>query len=147
MMAAEDRGQKGEVKTGPRSAGFGVKAIGSLRQPWKAPPEIMTLRVDISSSARRSPIWSRWPGPKRRRFCAAARALRYREHIGVNLLIEGRPFPDNWIYVHSPEVASRAHCQLPQFLAGHGGADDLVRSLLNISPSVAMNVRRHPTKR
>ena len=35
----------------------------------------------------------------------AARALRYREHIGVNLLVEGSPFPDNWIYVHSPEVA------------------------------------------
>jgi protoporphyrinogen oxidase len=36
----------------------------------------------------------------------AARALRYREHIGVNLLVEGSPFPDNWIYVHSPEVAA-----------------------------------------
>jgi protoporphyrinogen oxidase len=35
---------------------------------------------------------------------AAARALRYREHIGVNLLIEGHPFPDNWIYVHSGAV-------------------------------------------
>jgi len=35
----------------------------------------------------------------------AARALRYREHIGVNLLIDGHPFPDNWIYVHSPELA------------------------------------------
>jgi protoporphyrinogen oxidase len=35
----------------------------------------------------------------------AARALRYREHIAVNLLIEGRPFLDNWIYVHSPELA------------------------------------------
>ena len=35
----------------------------------------------------------------------AARALRYREHIGVNLLVEGSPFPDNWIYVHSSEVA------------------------------------------
>lgn len=36
---------------------------------------------------------------------AAARALRYREHLGVNLLVEGRPFPDNWIYVHSADVA------------------------------------------
>ena len=34
----------------------------------------------------------------------ACRALRYRNHIGVNLLVEGRPFPDNWIYVHSKEV-------------------------------------------
>jgi protoporphyrinogen oxidase len=35
---------------------------------------------------------------------AACRALRYRNHIGVNLLIEGQPFPDNWIYVHSKSV-------------------------------------------
>jgi len=34
----------------------------------------------------------------------AARQLRYRTHISVNLLVEGNPFPDNWIYVHSPEV-------------------------------------------
>ncbi len=35
---------------------------------------------------------------------AACRALRYRDHVGVNLLVEGSPFPDNWIYIHSREV-------------------------------------------
>jgi protoporphyrinogen oxidase len=35
---------------------------------------------------------------------SACRALRYRNHVGVNLLVDGRPFPDNWIYVHSREV-------------------------------------------
>jgi protoporphyrinogen oxidase len=35
---------------------------------------------------------------------SACRALRYRNHVGVNLLVEGRLFPDNWIYVHSKEV-------------------------------------------
>ncbi|HMO04391.1 MAG TPA: NAD(P)/FAD-dependent oxidoreductase [Kiritimatiellia bacterium] len=35
----------------------------------------------------------------------AARALYYRDHITVNLIVKKRaPFPDNWIYVHSPEV-------------------------------------------
>lgn len=34
----------------------------------------------------------------------ACRGLRYRHHIGVKLEIEGRVFPDNWIYVHSPQV-------------------------------------------
>ncbi len=34
----------------------------------------------------------------------AVRQLRYRTHISVNLLVPGNPFPDNWIYVHSPEV-------------------------------------------
>jgi protoporphyrinogen oxidase len=36
---------------------------------------------------------------------AACRSLRYRNHIGVNLVVEGRPFQDNWIYVHSAEVS------------------------------------------
>lgn len=35
----------------------------------------------------------------------AAEALYYREHIAVDLLVSGRsPFPDQWIYVHAPEV-------------------------------------------
>ncbi len=36
---------------------------------------------------------------------AAARALRYRSHLCVNLLVAGELFPDNWIYVHAKEVA------------------------------------------
>lgn len=35
----------------------------------------------------------------------AARALRFRCHLSVHLLVEGDLFPDNWIYVHSTEVA------------------------------------------
>ena len=35
---------------------------------------------------------------------SACRALRYRNHVGVNLVVEGRLFPDQWIYVHSKEV-------------------------------------------
>jgi protoporphyrinogen oxidase len=35
---------------------------------------------------------------------SASRALRYRNHIAVNLLVEGRTFPENWIYIHSKEV-------------------------------------------
>jgi protoporphyrinogen oxidase len=34
----------------------------------------------------------------------AARGLRYRSHVGVDLDVEGNPFPDNWIYVHAREV-------------------------------------------
>jgi protoporphyrinogen oxidase len=35
----------------------------------------------------------------------AASELYYRDHITVNLNVRGRDlFPDNWIYVHSPEV-------------------------------------------
>jgi protoporphyrinogen oxidase len=36
---------------------------------------------------------------------AAARGLRYRDFLIVALMVEGeRLFPDNWIYVHDPEV-------------------------------------------
>ncbi len=36
---------------------------------------------------------------------AAARRLRYRDFLTVALIIEGEnPFPDNWIYIHEPEV-------------------------------------------
>jgi protoporphyrinogen oxidase len=35
----------------------------------------------------------------------AARALRYRDHIGVNLVVHGKTFPDNWIYIHSKAVS------------------------------------------
>lgn len=36
---------------------------------------------------------------------AAAQSLRYRNHIGVKLIVTGAsPFPDNWIYVHSPHI-------------------------------------------
>lgn len=35
---------------------------------------------------------------------AACRALRYRDHLAVNLKLAGALFPDNWIYVHSREV-------------------------------------------
>jgi len=31
-------------------------------------------------------------------------SLKYRNHIGVKLVIKGKIFEDNWIYVHSPEV-------------------------------------------
>ncbi|MGE3932717.1 MAG: NAD(P)/FAD-dependent oxidoreductase [Rhodospirillaceae bacterium] len=34
----------------------------------------------------------------------ASRRLRFRNHVGVNLLVEGNPFPDNWLYVHAADV-------------------------------------------
>ena len=43
--------------------------------------------------------------PESERTVKAAEALYYREHITVDLLVAGKnPFPDQWIYVHSPEV-------------------------------------------
>ena len=55
----------------------------------------------------------------------AARALRYRQHIGVNLLLEGRPFTDNWIYVHSPDVAVARIANYRNFSPDMVGSDDV----------------------
>ena len=55
----------------------------------------------------------------------AARALRYREHIGVNLVVEGRPFPDHWIYVHSPQVALARIANYRNFSPNMAGSSDV----------------------
>ncbi len=37
--------------------------------------------------------------------CTAAKALRHRDFLTVALVVpESKGFPDNWIYVHSPDV-------------------------------------------
>ena len=105
MMAAAIQGLKGEVKTGA--------PITQLRREGN---RVVSATVDSAAGA--YDVEGRYflisapltdlvemiePGaPEAVR--AAARMLRYRQHIGVNLLIEGRPFPDNWIYVHSGAV-------------------------------------------
>jgi protoporphyrinogen oxidase len=58
----------------------------------------------------------------------ACHALRYRNHVGVNLVIEGRPFPDNWIYVHSKEVGMARIANYANFsrdMAGRPGLNPL----------------------
>lgn len=54
----------------------------------------------------------------------ACRGLRYRAHLAVNLIVEGNPFPDNWIYVHSPGVRAARIANYrnfsPEMAAGPG---------------------------
>ncbi len=54
----------------------------------------------------------------------AARALRYRDHIGVNLLVAGRVFPDNWIYVHDSSVAMARIANYRNFSSEMAGETD-----------------------
>jgi protoporphyrinogen oxidase len=57
---------------------------------------------------------------------AASRGLRYRNHVGVKLLVEGAaPFPDNWIYVHSPDVRMARICDYFNFSKAMGATPDL----------------------
>jgi protoporphyrinogen oxidase len=55
----------------------------------------------------------------------ACRALRYREHIAVNLRVEGRPFTDNWIYVHDRTVAMARIANYRNFSIDMTGGADL----------------------
>jgi protoporphyrinogen oxidase len=58
----------------------------------------------------------------------ACNALRYRNHLGVNLVVEGRPFPDNWIYVHSSDVAMARianYCNFSPAMASRPGISPL----------------------
>jgi protoporphyrinogen oxidase len=54
---------------------------------------------------------------------AACRALRYRDHLCVNLVLEGSPFADNWIYVHAGEVAMGRICNYRNFSAAMAAGD------------------------
>ena len=53
------------------------------------------------------------PAGARRRCSKAAEALRYRDFITVALVVpEEYGFPDNWIYIHDPDVEGRPHPEL-----------------------------------
>lgn len=55
----------------------------------------------------------------------ACRALRYRDHIGVNIIAAGPTFSDNWIYVHSPDVELARVSNYRNFSAEMAGAADV----------------------
>jgi protoporphyrinogen oxidase len=56
---------------------------------------------------------------------AAARSLRYRNHISVNLVLRGNPFPDNWIYVHDDSVGFARIANYRNFSAEMAASDDV----------------------
>ena len=105
MMAAAIEGLKGEVKTGTAISRLryeGNRIVAATVESAAGDYDVEG-RYFLTSAALTDLVeMARPEAPEAVR--AAARALRYREHIGVNLLIEGRPFSDNWIYVHSGAV-------------------------------------------
>jgi protoporphyrinogen oxidase len=59
---------------------------------------------------------------------AAAAGLRFRNHLSVQLVLQGAaPFPDNWIYIHTPEVRVAR-----------------IASYRNFSPAMAAGPDLHP---
>lgn len=57
----------------------------------------------------------------------AAKNLRWRNHYGVDLLVRGKksPFPDNWVYVHSPELNTARITNYANFSKELQGSKDL----------------------
>jgi len=62
--------------------------------------------ASVLSSMPLGELVQRLDPPPSEEILASARALRHRAFLLVGLILEGRDlFPDNWVYVHSPEVS------------------------------------------
>jgi protoporphyrinogen oxidase len=102
-MADEVRDRGGEVRLdSPVSRivldGRGIAAV-------EAGGELVRSRAVISSLPLRALVSMAEPRPPAEVRDAAA-GLRYRDFVCVALVLDGAdPFPDNWIYVHEPDVA------------------------------------------
>ena len=52
----------------------------------------------------------------------AAHSLRFRDHISVNLVVEGEnPFPDQWVYLHDPKLHAARVANYSNFSRRMGG--------------------------
>jgi len=66
-------------------------------------------------------IFSLHPVPVHR-VLEAARSLRFRDHISVNLVVKGRsPFPDQWVYLHDPRLHASRVANYSNFSRRMGG--------------------------
>jgi len=85
-----------------RHDGFRVIAVEYRREDGTSE----TVSGDyFMSSAPLSELVAQLDPPPPPEVLAATQSLRYRNHVGVKLVVDGPPpFPDNWIYVHSNDV-------------------------------------------
>ncbi len=113
----------------------GVEVIGVNRQGYRVisvdcrEPDgsVRSVAGDFFlSSAPLTELVELFDPPAPESVLAAARDLRYRNHIGVKLAVEGdAPFPDNWIYVHSPDVKMARISDYRNFSQEMGGSRHL----------------------
>jgi protoporphyrinogen oxidase len=83
-----------------------VEEVEIVTQSPDGPDRRYTEKVDhvISTMALTDLIAALDPRPPEV-VCEAAARLRYRDFLIVTLILDhADPFPDNWIYIHSPEV-------------------------------------------
>ena len=101
-MAAEIVGAGGELRLGARVERIELR--GGRVSAVQAGGERVAVEHAISSLALRDIVALVDPPPPRA-VLAAARGLRYRDFIAVALVVRGEDlFPDNWIYIHDPDV-------------------------------------------
>ena len=80
------------------------RGVTAVETDGPAGRETFTGDAYVSSMALSDAVFALDPPPPPE-VLDAARALRYRDYILVALMFEGeRFFPDNWVYIHSPEV-------------------------------------------
>ena len=103
-MAEEIAANGGEVVLGAPVTGLCSTAPTGSRSRASPATAGRPTRRSRPCRCERSPESS--SRARRRRVLDAAAGLRYRDFITVALVIDGAdPFPDNWIYIHDPEVA------------------------------------------
>jgi protoporphyrinogen oxidase len=102
-MAERIRAQGGEVRLGARVVRLprdGFRLLGAELEGRPAVGGDFFL-----SSAPLPQLLGQLDPPPPAPVREAAARLRFRNHISVQLVLQGEaPFPDNWIYVHAPEV-------------------------------------------
>ncbi|MBM4441690.1 MAG: FAD-dependent oxidoreductase [Candidatus Rokubacteria bacterium] len=115
----------GVVRTGWRASRItreGSRIRSVVGRTGEGREQELEANVFLSSASITDTIAMIEPGaPEEVRRAAAA--LRYRDHIGVHLVLEGEAFPDQWIYVHAPELRMARvtnHRRFSRAMAGDG---------------------------
>ena len=105
-------GRRGAARTrrsrGSRSRDGACVEVARRRRASSSPAHV------ISSLPLRDDGRHRRARARPREVREAAQGLRYRDFLTVALVLDGEDlFPDNWIYIHEPDVQRRPHPELP----------------------------------
>ena len=126
-MAEEIERRGGRILLNKRSVGFrheGGRIRAVIVENSDGTREELEGSAFLASSPLTEGILGMRPEPVAE-VLEAARGLRYRSHIGVHFLVEGNPFPDNWIYVHSRDVHLARLANYRNFSAAMAGSSGL----------------------
>ncbi|MBP2675174.1 MAG: glf [Deltaproteobacteria bacterium] len=126
-MADAVRRKGGDVRTGCRVVrvhreGFRVRAF-TVETPG-GHEETVEARYFLSSAPLTEIVTAMTPAPPEE-VAGACRRLRYRHHVGVHLKLRQRPFPDNWIYVHSRDLRMARIANYRNFSRAMADGDDV----------------------